>query len=196
MGASRAPFGVTRRARAEHLAKTPDERNTTTGAPRGVRSEFASSGPERAPLLDPPPPLSRACGLFVQAAYREARSTRYPGCAELACARQRRRLAISSNTKKNGKHYKNQNQAEPRCRRSRIPDRRNPVGLVPAYATRGICHLGVAYATRGVCHLGVAYAGTPHPVMTPHPTHPLSTPLSTPLASGLSPRGNMVGVAG
>ena len=45
MGASRAPLGVTRRARAEHLAKTPDERSTTTGAPKSVRSEMGASGP-------------------------------------------------------------------------------------------------------------------------------------------------------
>ena len=35
-----------RRARAEHLAKTPDERSTTTGAPKSVRSQ--RSGPRGA----------------------------------------------------------------------------------------------------------------------------------------------------
>ena len=46
MGASRARLGVTWRARAQHLAKTPDERSTTTGAP--ARCPFSN------PLLGPP----------------------------------------------------------------------------------------------------------------------------------------------
>ena len=45
MGPSNGPFGVTRRARAQHLAKTPDERSTTTGAP--TRCPFSN------PLLGP-----------------------------------------------------------------------------------------------------------------------------------------------
>ena len=46
MCASRAPLGVTR-ARAEDLAKTPDERLPLREHRRGVRSQFPSSGPER-----------------------------------------------------------------------------------------------------------------------------------------------------